>query len=260
MNMSSSTRAFRTALTRSYNRRKRDNKTNETAACLTTVAGAAVLLAVQGKRWERTEISTARRRTQKQRRQQQQENHDPSPLLDRILRSASFSLAFGLPHVSTTACDDLNALHEFDKEHPDGYTEAERFFQSLEYHRALLFDYTRRWEEDDGAEVSELLWPRHIPDASLVPALEMDWMFCTASPNYRDNRRVCHDLQFKIAAYYLMNGKTDAEQKNKGYKLIKDLADHGHADGMCLYGKCERDVMVSICVLKWLQGSSLLLI
>jgi len=132
-------------------------------------------------------------------------------------------------------------LHEFDQEqYPDGRKEPDRFFQSLDYHRSLLFDYRRRWQEDSDDVAAEVQWPRHIPEADLIRGLEIDWLFCQASPNYRGNRQTCQDQQFRIASYYLLN-QNDPAEKRKGAKLVKDLAEHGHPDGMCLYAMILMD-------------------
>lgn len=123
-------------------------------------------------------------------------------------------------------------LHDFDEENPSGYTEEERFDQCLEYHRALIFDYSRRWRDDSSSSTA---WPRNIPSASEIPALEMDLRFCRSSPNYRNNTPTCQNQQFRIASYYLTQTLSEEDQM-VGYRLVKDLAEHGHADGMCLYG------------------------
>ena len=65
----------------------------------------------------------------------------------------------------------------------------------------------------------------------------MDYRFCKRSPNYRDKDRSCQDLQFRIGAYYVTAFKDNQELQMKGYRMIKELAEHGHPDGMCYYGK-----------------------
>ena len=153
---------------------------------------------------------------------------------------------------SVTQCD------EFEEEYPTGYTETERFHQILEYHQSLLFDYKRRWggkstdekeeeaKEDDESKNSHSPlptldvgpstdWPKNIPSESDIPALELDLKFCLLSPSYRNHGSNCQNLKFRIASYYLTQTKDEALQ-TKGYKWVKDLAEHGHADGMCLYG------------------------
>jgi hypothetical protein len=176
---------------------------------------------------------------------------------------------------------------------PAGHTEPERFSQALAYHRSLLFDYTRRWDmnnrrsratrsndddnerrqDDDGgshssnSDVSNILpsstaWPRHVPDARDVPALEFDLTFCLKSLRRRESgarpprhphlpqisntetaaaffssspSRICEDVQFRLASFYLRQaGRRD--QQIRGCEMARALAEHGHPDGMCLYG------------------------
>jgi hypothetical protein len=255
--------------------------------------------------------------------------------------------------------------HEEEEEYrfPTGYTEPERFSQALEYHRSLLFDYTRRWEMakatlphhqqnlhssnsdsraknchkslgDDNAHrtattecdsdykvpninsgenstsdattapaassileplsYSSTAWPRHVPDAKDVPALEFDLHFCLKSLRFNKNprqiaddlpaaappapspssspsssmsrlssrlnsknsetttsvasyssysssldpaRRLCQNLQFRIASFYLTQACQPQKQR-EGYRIVQSLATQGHPDGMCLYGTC----------------------
>lgn len=173
---------------------------------------------------------------------------DSSDRLDRTAAPHSVKIRnLTLVTTSETHCDAAD-LHQFDTEYPTGYTELERFLQALEYHRSLLFDYTRRWELEDAAHTSAsasngatptnsstTAWPRHVPDARDVPALETDLKFCEASPSYRGNRRTCQNLQFRLASFYVAQTH-DHEAQRKGYRIVKRLAEHGHPDGMCLYG------------------------
>lgn len=166
-------------------------------------------------------------------------NNDDMPLIRRraaVLVLGNRQSLLLSSSTTTVRCDSSAALlHEFDEEYPTGYTETERFLQILEYHQSLLFDYRRRWLESATSGGSGMDWPKHVPDAVDVPALEMDLLFCGRSPKYRNNSRSCQDVQFRIASYYLTQ-KERPDLQTKGYKLVKDLAEHGHADGMCLYG------------------------
>ena len=135
-----------------------------------------------------------------------------------------------------------------------GYTEAERFSQCLEYHRSLLFDYYRRWGEADTVEdevedeqgesalktkPSETdlnSWPRRVPTDSEINALETDLKFCLRDANQKENSGSCHNLQFRIAAYYL--AQDDPFAQRTGFKKLKSLAEQGHPDAMCYYGEC----------------------
>ena len=156
---------------------------------------------------------------------------------------------------STVKCEDYFHDIEHHDDYPTGYTESERFFQSLEYHRALLHDYHRRWKEASEA-VSKgetkpaateapssnkpnkhtLTWPRKIPKSSEVPALKLDLTFCERSPNYLDLVKQCQDIRFRIASFCVTQ-EDDPESQWRGYRMIKDLAERGHPDGMCLYGR-----------------------
>jgi hypothetical protein len=136
--------------------------------------------------------------------------------------------------VDTSSCDPVEREIVF----PTGHTEVERFIQTLEYNRCLLPDYVRRWETSDGASrsVDKITWPRVIPSASEIPALELDLRFCQKSPSYAEKASTCHKHKFRIGSYYVMQ-KESPEGQIKGYKMIKELAEQGHPDGMCLYGK-----------------------
>jgi hypothetical protein len=136
----------------------------------------------------------------------------------------------------TATCD---GLLDVETDFPDSFNESDRFFQVLEYHRSLLSDYQKRWGTATSctSPPGEKSWPRKIPLASEIRGLEMDYRFCKRSPNYRDQTPACHNLQFRIGAYYVSTCHDNPELQKKGYRLIKDLAEHGHADGMCYYGK-----------------------
>ena len=62
--------------------------------------------------------------------------------------------------------------------------------------------------------------------------LEMDYGFCQRSPEKKS--RYCDDLQFQLAAHKLRHD--DFEIRRDGFKLVKQLAERGHGDGMCMYG------------------------
>jgi len=154
----------------------------------------------------------------------------------------------GMYRNSTVAKEEEKGEKDYDDddERATGYTETERFLQCLDYHRALLFDYTRRWEGEDvddplykedttnAPKVPPIVWPRNVPTTDEIPALELDLQFCLWSPGYRDNQRTCQNQAFRIASYYL-SLKDNPDAQHKGYFIVKDLAHHGHPDGMCLY-------------------------
>ena len=137
----------------------------------------------------------------------------------------------------TTSKSRCEGLLEVETVFPRSFNESDRFFQVLEYHRTLLPDYTNRWAGADPPSDGHKTWPRKIPSKEDIPALEMDFRFCKRSPNYRDKDRACQDLQFRIGAYYVTAFKDDPEMQMKGYRMIKELAEQGHPDGMCYYGK-----------------------
>ncbi|EEC50531.1 predicted protein [Phaeodactylum tricornutum CCAP 1055/1] len=121
-------------------------------------------------------------------------------------------------------------------QYPSGYTESDRFHQCLEYHRYLLSDYIRRWQGAEAELTSDSIsWPRKVPTADEIASLELDLCFCLKSPAYENHLRSCQDKQFRIASFYLSE-QTNKQHQLKGYKMVKELAEHGHPDGMCFYG------------------------
>ena len=95
---------------------------------------------------------------------------------------------------TTTRCDD--GLLYAEKDFPDGYSEAERFFEVLAYHRSLLPDYVHRWSKRS-SRTYHARWPRNVPSTEEISSLELDLRFCSRSPNYRDATSACQDLQFR---------------------------------------------------------------
>ena len=157
--------------------------------------------------------------------------HLPSPL------QAALYLIH-LPHVSESHYSSCEGLLEVETAFPRNFNESDRFFQVLEYHRTLLADYMKRWGDAEPPQDGHKSWPRKVPHQSEISALEMDYTFCKRSPNYRNKDRACQDLQFRIGSYYITKyqGTDNGEMQMKGYKMIKDLAEQGHPDGMCYYG------------------------
>eukprot|EP00523_Entomoneis_sp_CCMP467_P005543 CAMPEP_0168748004 /NCGR_PEP_ID=MMETSP0724-20121128/15951_1 /TAXON_ID=265536 /ORGANISM="Amphiprora sp., Strain CCMP467" /LENGTH=494 /DNA_ID=CAMNT_0008795817 /DNA_START=154 /DNA_END=1635 /DNA_ORIENTATION=+ len=141
--------------------------------------------------------------------------------------------------INTTLCDDDNnggLLLYTEKDFPDGYTESDRFIEVLRFHRSLLPDYIDRWIINNNNHPTKTMsWPTNVPSAQDIHSLQMDFHFCQRSPNYRNMTQTCQDLQFRIACYWLSTA-TSPENQQKGFHLIKDLAERGHADGMCYYG------------------------
>lgn len=146
-------------------------------------------------------------------------------------------------------CDSMDDhLDDFENSYHTGYTEAERFYQCLEYHNTLLPDYERRWldttdhEEHPPTEIQQKeIWPRRVPVESEIPALELDLQFCLRNLTFRkgkEERRKCENLKFRIASF-LIQPERDAYQQRRGFKILKDLAESSHPDGMCLYGRLD---------------------
>jgi hypothetical protein len=143
------------------------------------------------------------------------------------------------PQSSPLLSQPTYTLTESVGDFPKEYTEKQRFFQTLEYHRCLLPDYHRRWEgtsDDAGAATAEATaWPRRVPTDKEISALEMDLNFCLKSPDHKENMMACHKQQFRVASYYVLQHNDPAKQQ-KGYRMVKELAEHGYPDGMCFYG------------------------
>ncbi|GKY94128.1 hypothetical protein MPSEU_000378900 [Mayamaea pseudoterrestris] len=154
-------------------------------------------------------------------------------LCEHLSRHSAYALT---PKASTTRCDEQ--LHEFDEGYPSGHSERERFINGLQYHRSLLFDYVRRWNDvtqSSNAQIhNSITWPRNVPTVDEIPSLELDLRFCSMSPNYRNNAANCQNLQFRIASFYVTR-ENELERQKHGFKLLQDVASHGHPDAMCLY-------------------------
>lgn len=118
--------------------------------------------------------------------------------------------------------------------------EAQRFEQCLAYHRSLLRSYHSRW---DWANAQKRLpatsWPLNVPSDEDAGALAIDLRFCARSPNFRSDEDYCDRLRFRLGSYLLM--QTDPERQKRGLKIVRDLAERGHADGMCSYATCLND-------------------
>jgi hypothetical protein len=175
----------------------------------------------------------------------------------------------------TTATHQHENLYNVDLDDADssGYTEEGRFYECVTYHRSLLHDYLRRWgprpcQQDDmtandsgqtattSSETSsdeeanreyrkvpagngKSRWPRNVPTAQEVTALECDLFFCERNPKYRrrNDVKACHETKFLIAAYYASPENEDRiSQREKGFLVVKELAEQGYADAMCFYG------------------------
>eukprot|EP00563_Minutocellus_polymorphus_P006485 CAMPEP_0181033294 /NCGR_PEP_ID=MMETSP1070-20121207/7181_1 /TAXON_ID=265543 /ORGANISM="Minutocellus polymorphus, Strain NH13" /LENGTH=381 /DNA_ID=CAMNT_0023110713 /DNA_START=171 /DNA_END=1316 /DNA_ORIENTATION=- len=116
--------------------------------------------------------------------------------------------------------------------------EPARFGRCLAYHRALRTQYASRWDwANEGSRLPTTSWPTSIPEEEDVAGLTADLRYCRRSPNYRNDEDYCDALRFRIGSYWLLHGP-DVEGQKKGLRIIRDLAERGHPDGMVLYGMC----------------------
>jgi TPR repeat protein len=136
---------------------------------------------------------------------------------------------------TVAACDSKkeDASHggEYSYDHYDPslpYPEAEEFSQCLQFYRQQLSWYRREWSSKSPNPISAN-WPRNIPGEDEISALELDLKFCLRNPTSS-----CQNMQFRIASFYLQCN--DPKLQYRGYKLVKELAERGDPDGMCLYG------------------------
>jgi TPR repeat protein len=112
--------------------------------------------------------------------------------------------------------------------------ESDRFHQCLEYYRDNIEEFRRKWEYSSNQTPTTTGWPRGIPTDDEISMLEIDLSYCKKSPSYRNNQMYCKTLQFRVANYYLRQDSKDCQRK--GYLLMKELANMGFPDGMCMYG------------------------
>lgn len=116
--------------------------------------------------------------------------------------------------------------------------EPARFARCLAYHRALRTQYASRWDwANEGSRLPTTSWPTTIPEEEDVAGLTADLRYCRRSPNYRNDEDYCDALRFRIGSYWLLHGP-DVDGQKKGLKIIRDLAERGHPDGMVLYAIC----------------------
>jgi hypothetical protein len=183
------------------------------------------------------------------------------------------------PQLPETSVTHYSEMYDADlDDDSSGYTEEDRFYECVTYHRSLLHDYLRRWgprpyqledetakdsdktattssetSSDDGnsssietteahrqvSAQSKSRWPRNVPTAQEVTALECDLVFCERNPKLegKGNDKACQETKFQIAAYYVSPQNDDrVSQREKGFLVIKELAEQGYADAMCYYG------------------------
>ena len=130
--------------------------------------------------------------------------------------------------------------------------EEEDFLNTIGLYQHWLKEIKKQWAI---SSPSSIRWPTNIPQKDEISALEVDLQ------NYRKNEgnsRLCQDLEFRIASYYLFR-ESDQEQQKKGFNLVKKLALDCHPDGLCLYGTIRYERMpLCVCVCVCFLGVSLL--
>ena len=151
------------------------------------------------------------------------------------LRTSLLSALPSTNNQARTTCESSSSSIDYEQLYP----EAEEFREVLEYYRQQLPWYRKQWSGNKSPISSH--WPRNIPNDAETSALEMDVKFCKRNAQLASDdtaakaaKKNCQDLQFRIASNYVRS-KDEAKQF-RGYKLLKELAEQEHADGMCLYG------------------------
>jgi len=117
--------------------------------------------------------------------------------------------------------------------------EERNFDQTLKHHKNQLEHYTQKWDWlNESSRLPTVSWPSNIPDE--ISSLTTDFRFCKRRSERKDaNYKYCQDLQFRIASYMLL--QQEEKLQNEGLDLIKELAEDGHADGICAYATCLND-------------------
>lgn len=152
---------------------------------------------------------------------------------------AAAAAAAAIATVSIAAGTDTTAQCESSTETAEklDVNEPARYSRCLAYHKALHHQYKHRWNwENEGSRLPTTSWPTNIPDDDDVQPLAADLRYCRRSPNYRNDEDYCDALRFRIGSYWLLQSNEEAQKR--GLKVIRDLAERGHPDGMCMYGMC----------------------
>ena len=118
------------------------------------------------------------------------------------------------------------------RDEPSLSQEEQEFLNTIGLYQRWLEEIKKQWAV---SKPSSIQWPTRIPQSKEISALEVDLQ------NYRKGgqgeSRLCQDLEFRIACYYLFR-ESSVEEQRKGFALAKKLAVAGHPDGLCLYGTC----------------------
>ena len=155
------------------------------------------------------------------------------------LAAAAAASAAAVLATASARCDvDVEAGDPaFAEAEATGLDEAGRFERCLEYHQALKTSYKSRWDWDnEGSRIPTSSWPTSVPGPDEVGPLVADLRYCRRSPNFRSCGDYCDGLSFRIACHHLLHPDLDVQRR--GLWIVRDLAERGHADGMCMYGMC----------------------
>lgn len=152
---------------------------------------------------------------------------------------------------------DYSYPNPVDIEHQSTLYEEEpiRFQKSLDHHRKIIDQYKQKWDyvENRASRVPTTQWPAYpktlpFPHTTELTTLLPELKYCQTSPNYQnDKQSYCQPLQFQIA-YILLSQQQELphleekehsaeESVRYGWNLLKELAELGHADAMCLYAQ-----------------------
>ena len=116
------------------------------------------------------------------------------------------------------------------------FEESERFEQTLQYHQRHLDMYRGKWDwkQNPKSRIPTASWPFDVPSSEDVGMIQSEMKYCNQSPNFRSDKEYCDTIRFRVASYLLPNEETAEE----ALSILKDLAERGHPDGMCLYATC----------------------
>mmetsp|Transcript_30817 Transcript_30817/g.65113 ORF Transcript_30817/g.65113 Transcript_30817/m.65113 type:complete len:387 (-) Transcript_30817:2701-3861(-) len=124
-------------------------------------------------------------------------------------------------------------------------TESQRFERVLAYHLSQIASYRRKWEytADSSATTATKTpsrsWPDDVPSTEDLPWLLEDVKYCARSPNFRSDKDYCSRLSFRVASALLV--QFEEESQERGFEILKKLAETGYPDAMVYYGMCLND-------------------
>ena len=121
-------------------------------------------------------------------------------------------------------------------------TESQRFQRALAHHRSQISSYRKAWEYSPNSSATTSTktpsrsWPDDIPSSDELPWLLADVKYCARSPNFRSDKDYCSKLSFRVASALLI--QFDEESQERGFEILKSLAENGYSDAMVYYGMC----------------------